>query len=331
MSELSRLAARAAAVVRERAAEGARETVRAARDRAAEAWARRPPAPRAAALAFTAAVALCGAFTIVAQARVVGRLPAPLDWAAARALVERDARAGDAVALAPAWAERAREVFPSSVPVLAQRRYAGEDLVGVRRVWLVALPDAPWSRYDAELDVVERAARSEAPARLGGLEVTRYDLAFPTVPLAFLPDRLGQAAVSLGGVPCAADAGRFRCGEGAAQVAREVRDVDGVPRPCLSAESPAPLDTALELAFRPVRVGRTLHGHVGAAAGAGVAPVRVAAVLDGEEVGAAEITPRGWTPFRIDMTRSAGQSRTLSLVLTSPGRLALCLDALVLQ
>jgi hypothetical protein len=32
----------------------------------------------------------------------------------------------------------------------------------------------------------------------------------------------------------------------------------------------------------------------------------------------------------VDTTRSAGQSRALSLVLTSPGRLALCLDALVL-
>lgn len=334
MSELSRLAGRAVALLRERAAEGARDSVRSARERAAAAWARRPPAPRAAALAFSAVVALCGAWGILAQARVAGRLPAPLDWAAARAVVERDARPGDAVALAPAWAERAREVFPSSVPVLAHRRYAAEDLVGVRRVFLVALPDVPWVRWDTELDLAERAARSEAPARLGGLEVTRYDLAFPTIPLAFLPDRLGQAEVRLGELPCEADGGRgFRCGDGAVLLSRAVREVAGVARPCLSVSSPAPVEVPLAVSFPHVKIGRTLHGHVGTPPGAaaGVAPLRIAALLDGEEVGATEAAAGGWTPFLVDMTRSAGRTRTLTLVLTSPGPLALCLDGMVLQ
>jgi hypothetical protein len=333
MTDLTRLAGRAAALLKERASEGARETARAARDRAVAAWARRPPAPRAAALAFCAAVALCGALAVLAQARTLGRLPSPLDWAATRALLERDARPGDAVAVSPPWAERARELFPSSVPVLAQQRYAGEDLVGVRRVFLVSLPDAPWARWDAELDLAERAARAEVPARLGGLEVTRYDLAFPTIPLAFLPDRLGQAVVTLGGLPCVAEgAGRFRCGDGVAELSRAVREVAGVPRPCLSARSAAPLEAPVAVAFPPGRIGRTLHGHLGLAGEArGAAPVRVAALLDGEEVGAAEVAGAGWVAFKIDMTRSAGQTRSLTLVLTSPGRLALCLDALVLQ
>ena len=346
MSELTRLAGRAAALLRERAAEGVRETARAARERAAAAWARRPPAPRATAIAFCAAVALCGAAALVTQARVLGRLPAPLDWAAARALLERDARPGDAVALSPPWAERARELFPATVPVLAQRRYAGEDLVGVRRVFLVSLPAAPWAPWDAELDLAERAGRSEAPARLGALEVTRYDLAFPTIPLAFLPDRLAHAAVTLGGLPCAPIApGRLRCGDGTLELSRTVREVAGVPRPCLSATSAAPVDAPVAIAFPPLRIGRTLHGHLGSAGDARSTPspapprgatdrawpVRVAALLDGEEVGAAELVPAGWTPFKIDMTRSAGQARSLTLVLTSPGRLALCLDAMVLQ
>jgi hypothetical protein len=332
MSELSRLAGRAGAFLRARAAEGAGEALRAARARVVAAWSHRPAAPRAAAMALAAAVALAGAGSILAQARIQRRLPSPLDWAAARALVERDARPGDAAAVAPAWAERAREVLPSTVPVLALRRFAGEDLVGVRRVWLVSVPELPWSRWDAEVDLAERAASSEAPARLGSLEVTRYDLAFPTLPLAFLPDRLGQAAVTLGGAPCAPDApGRFRCGGGAAELARAVRDVAGVPRPCLSASAPAPLDQPVAVSFPPMRIGRTLHGHAGLAAGAGPgAPVRVSVLLDDEEIGSAELSGTGWTPFRVDMTRSAGQTRSLSLVLTSPGRLALCLDAVVL-
>jgi hypothetical protein len=114
-------------------------------------------------------------------------------------------------------------------------------------------------------------------------------------------------------------------------VAREVRDVGGVARPCLTASAAAPLEAAVAVAFPSVRVGRTLHGHSGPAGSApGPAPVRIAVLLDGEEVGAAELPGATWTPFHVDMTRSAGQVRTLSLVLTSPGPIALCLDALVL-
>jgi hypothetical protein len=268
---------------------------------------------------------------VLAQARLPATLPSALDWAAARALLERDARPGDAVALSPPWAERAREVLPASVPVLAQRRYAGEDLVGVRRVWMLSLPDSPRFRWEVEVDLLERAARSEDPLRLGAFEVTRYDVAFPTLPLAFLPDRLGRAAVRLGDAPCLSDAsGRFRCDE-FAEVERSVREVAGVPRPCLAAAAPAALDAPLVIEFPPGRVGRTLHGHAGVAGdGPRGAPVRIAVHLDGEEVGAAEIDTSSWAPFRIDMTRVAGQTVPLALVVTSPAPLALCLDAAVL-
>ncbi len=187
--------------------------------------------------------------------------------------------------------------------------------------------------------------------------MTRYDLADPTLPLAFLPDRLAHASVTLGGVPCRAETpGRFGCGEGDVELARTVRDVGGAPRPCLSISAAAPLDAPVAVTFPPMRVGRTLHGHVGLSEGASLprsspaggaaarggradgptgaagppAPVRLAVLLDGEEVGTAEMSGAGWALFRIDMTRSAGQTRAISLVLTTPGRLALCLDALVL-
>jgi len=333
MSEVTRLVRRAASLARDRAATQVREGLYGARHALAWLWSHRPPPRRAAALLFATALALVSAASVLSQARLPGRLPTALDWAAVRALLERDARPGDAVAVSPSWAERARELLPASVPVLAQARYAGEDLVGVRRVWLVSLADAPGFRWDTEMDLAERAARSEAPARLGAIEVTRYDLAFPMLPLAFLPDRLAQAEVSLGGARCAPEgSGRFRCGAGpgAVEVERAVREVAGVPRPCLSAAAAAPFDAPLVVAFPSARIGRTLHGHAGPAGGAGVAPVRVAVLLDGEEIGAAEVVSAGWAPFRIDLTRGSGQARPLSLVLTSPGRLALCLDAVVL-
>jgi hypothetical protein len=331
MSELSRLAGRAAALLRERAVASARDSLRSTRTGIAWAWERRPPWPRAIAIAFAAALATLGAWSVLAQARLAARLPSPRDWAAARALVERDARPGDAVALAPAWAERAREVLPASVPLVAQGRLATEELAGVRRVWLVSLPAAPGYRWETEAELSDRASRSDPPARVGLLEVARFDLASPTIPIAFLPDWLARATVTLGPADCEpAGPLRFRCGA-EADVERTVREVGGAARPCLSLSSPAPLATPLVLAFPPARIGRTVDGHAGTTGAVAAAPpVRVAVLLDGEEVGAAELAAPGWSPFRVDTSRSAGQVRTISLVVTSPAPLSLCLDALVL-
>jgi len=335
MSELSRLAGRAAGMLRERAVAGLRDSVHSVRAALAWAWARRPPWRRVTALAFVAAVAWAGAWSVLAQARLASRLPSPLDWAAASALLERDARPGDAAALSPAWAERAREALPASVPLVAQARLAAEALPGVRRVWLVSIPSAPGFRWEAEADLSERAARADPPSRVGALEIARFDLASPTLPIAFLPDRLARGAVTLGAADCeAVGPGRFRCGA-AARVERTVREIGGAARPCLSITSAAPLDLPLVVTFPPSRIGRTLDGHAGAAGAGAVAagtaaPVRVAVLLDGEEIGSAELSAAGWSPFRIDTSRSAGQVRAIALVVTSPARLALCLDALVL-
>ncbi|WP_242373272.1 hypothetical protein, partial [Anaeromyxobacter sp. SG26] len=249
----------------------------------------------------------------------------------ARALLERDARPGDAVALAPAWAERAREVIPPALPVLA-RTGRGEDLPGVRRVWLLSLPGAPGYDWQTELGLISRAARSTAAQRLGALEVTRHELASPTLPLAFLPDRLAQAEVSLGNAPCTAEGNAFSCAATPAlSVERTVREVDGVPRPCLSATIDAPPGAPLALRFPGVPIGHALRGHAGAAGGGSRAlgaPLRVAVQVDGEEVGAAEISGVGFAPFELSTGHLAGGLHDVTLVLTSAGAPgALCLDA----
>jgi hypothetical protein len=297
----------------------------------ARGWRHRPPGPRLAAIAFACGAALVGAGALVAQARLPGRLPSERDWDAVRALVARDARPGDAVVLSPPWAERAREVLPSTAPVLARGRWTGEDLVGVRRVWLLSIPRAPGFSWDPELDLLDRASRAAPAERVGAFEVALLELAYPTLPYAFLPDRLAGAEVALGGAPCAADgAGGFRCdGPTPARVVREVREIAGAPRPCLVVSFGG--GATLALGFPSVRIGRVVRGHVGEAGGATAAPVRVAVLLDGEEAGAAEVAGAGFLPFQIDTTRFAGQPRELSLVVTTPARAAaLCLDAVTL-
>jgi hypothetical protein len=308
--------------------DAARATVRGWLSVVAWAWRQRPPEPRLAAIAFAIGAGLVGATAVVAQARLAARLPSARDWEAVRGLVAREARPGDAVVLSPPWADRAREVLPTTAPVLARARWGGEDLLGVRRVWLLSIPRAPGFSWDPELDLLERGSRTAPAERVGAFEVSLLELAYPTLPLTFLPDRLGTAKVSLGGTPCALDAtGAFRCDAPApARVAREVREVNGAPRPCLVASFAA--GVPLAITFPAVRVGRVVRGHVGGLGGAAVPPVRIAVVLDEEEAGSAEVTGASFLPFQVDTTRFAGQPREVSIVLGSPAApAALCLDA----
>jgi hypothetical protein len=323
-------ARRLAVLLARRAAAGLAAAAGRLRERAARAWARRPSAVRGVAILFVAGAAALGARGILFQAGLSARLPSRLDWAAVRALLERDARPGDAVALAPAWAERAREVVPAAVPIVA-RTGRGEDLPGVRRVWLLSLPRAPGYDWQTELELVSRSARSTPSLRLGAIEVTRHELAYPTLPLAFLPDRLAHAEVALGGASCPPDGPGFTCGDSPAiRVERAVREVDGSPRPCLTATLSAPADAPLTIAFPGVPVGRLVRGHAGAvgARRALAAPVRIAVRIDGEEAGAAELAGAGFAPFEVDTGHLAGRLHTVTLVLTSPGAPGtLCLDA----
>lgn len=292
--------------------EALRETLRSWLEASRRLWAARPDLARTTAITFAAGAAITGAAALAAQLRLPARLPAAQDWDALSALVERDARPGDVVVVSPAWAERAREILPASVPVLAERRYADEDLLGVRRAWLVSVPRAPGFSWQPEQDLLRRGATAGRPGRLGALDVSRLELSFPMLPLAFLPDRLARAE-----------------GAGASAV-REVREVAGAPRPCLVARA-AP-GAALTFAFAPLRVGRVVRGHVGAIGAPGLpGPVGVSIAVDGEEAGSAELTGRGFVPFQVDTGRFSGQLRAMSLVVTvTAGEAELCIDAATL-
>ena len=297
------------------------------------------PWTRLAAALFALGVLALGASGLVFYATLPARLPSPLDWRSAAVLLARDARPGDVVALDPSWAERGREVLPASVPVLAFPRLAGEDLLGVRRVGLVALPRAPGRHATLERDLVARAGRAFGPLRLGGLEIARYDLRSPLLPLAFLPDRLATASVSAGGEACARDdRGAFRCPAiSSVVVAREEREVDFLPRPCLFAHPAPPGAEPLTVVFPDVPMGRALQGHtaiVGEAALTASAPVEVAVKVDGEVVGTAEEPPGqlGWHAFRFDTPRAAGRVATVTFTVAAAdaARREFCFDAYTL-
>ncbi len=298
-----------------------------------------PPGPRHWPALFAFGVAALGLYGMFFYSTLPERLPTTLDWRSAAALLARDARPGDTVALAPWWAERAREVLPASLPVMAFPRLAGEDLVGVRRVWLLSLPRTPGYRPDVEGELAARASAVIGPERLGGLAVTRYDLRTPMVPLTFLPDQLATATVSIGKRSCARGArGFFRCPASPfSVVAREVREVDSLPRPCVCARPPPEPGTPLTITFPAVPLGRTLRGHTGIAgeaALAGEGSIRLSVSVDEEDVGATEDPPArpGWRAFQLDTSRHAGHVGAVTFTVTAAkvDRRDLCFDAFTL-
>lgn len=278
----------------------------------------------AAAALLAVAVTGLGLYGLTFQALLPSRLPSPAEWSAAAAVVAREARPGDAVALSPWWAARGREVLPDTVPVLASPSLADEELVGIERIWVLALPAAPGERAGLRREIEARAAAPARPIQLGRIELQRYPLRAPVLPLAFLPDRLAAATVSVGERPCRRDGGgTFRCPAAPFVVAAtEIREVGQAPRRCIFAH-PAPDRRApLTIRFPGVPLGRELRGHtgiVGEAAFGGASAVRLSVTADGEPVASAEEPPGepGWHAFRAGTAHLAGRAATLALTVTA--------------
>jgi hypothetical protein len=289
-----------------------------------------PPVPVAWAGLLALAVAAAGLHGLWFLGSLPGRLPSPTDWKAVAALVAREARAGDAVALSPAWAERAREVLPErlpsrpevALPLLALPSYveADEDLPGVRRVWLVSLPGAPGASPRIARQLASRSDTSEGPLQVGRLDLTRYDLRSPLLPLHSFTDRLASASVRSPG----------------ARVARETREVDLLPRTCIVVSFPGPLPEPATLAFPAVPLGRVLRGHLGLVGDvfAGAPSVSLRVKVDGIELGRGEATAArpAWSAFQIDTARISGQTRqvTLEVVPSGPLPRGVCIDLMSL-
>jgi hypothetical protein len=314
-------------------------------------------------MAFVLLSAAGGAYGLYFHTALPRRLPTETDWKATAALLARDAKPGDAVALAPMWAERARIALPASLPILALPGYAGEDLIGIRRLWVLSLPNAPGTtarRIEAEVGA--RAKAVEGPQELGALRLTRYDLTEPLRPLAWLPDRLAQAKVTLGEARCEReDAARplrrmarvragtaprsqgFRCPGGAwMRVAPEIREIDELPRSCIYAHPGPDPRAPLTIEFPGVPMGGVLRGHVGIIgeqALGGRSRVRMTIKVDGHFLGLVEEPPPDvaigtpdWRPFRFPTDDHQGKEHTLAFQIAADDATArsFCFEAMTL-
>jgi hypothetical protein len=304
--------------------------------RASDAWRHRPAPGRLAAFIFAALLVAAGAGGIGFQAALPSLLPTSLDWDAVGLLLERDARPGDALVTSPDWVERARQVAPRRVRVLALPRGttpAPAALEGVRRVWLLSLASAPGFSWQPELDLLARSAAPDPPVGVGRIRVARFELSHPDLPLAALDDRLAEATVTLGDLACTPERAGFRCaGERSeASVSRALVEVNGFARPCLLARLRG--DSApVRITFPRVPVGRALRGNAGLAETDVTedTPVTVAVRVDDQEAGAFQLEGGGWPSFRVDTTRWAGERHTVSMEVVVPPDQAVCLQAVTL-
>ncbi len=267
-------------------------------------WLRRTPAARAprrqlAAQGLAIGLGVLGLASLDARERLADRLPTSRDWRALTALLERDARPGDLVAILPPWLERARAHVPSRLPVLATSALDAEWLPGVRRVWLVAASAVTTAGPRPPLE--GRVAVTDAQ-QVGRLRVTRLELAAPVLPVASLAERGGTEA--------------------------RWREVHGIPRRCL--ELAGGSGTPASLSWPRLVLGSALAGHAALLpASAGRASLRFR-LDDGPPV-TIEVTSRGgWQPFRIDTVRFAATSRSVTVEAETPPGAALCIEALVL-
>lgn len=284
-----------------------------------------PPRPVAWSGLLALLVTVAGLWGLWFQATLPGRLPTTTDWKAVAAVLSREARPGDAVVLSPPWAERAREFLPDRIPsrpdvalpVLALPSYAeeAEDLPGVRRVWLLALPGAPRASGAIPAQLAQRSERVEPPLHAGGLDVVLHELRSPVLPRWSLAEALPAAKVR----------------PTDAAVSRQVREVDRAPRACALLPLDGPAPGPVSLRFAGVPLGTSLRGHVGLVGdvSAGAPPVSLRVKVDGVEVGRAEATPaRPRGGVRIDTARLAGWTREVEVEVAPTGPLphGACVD-----
>ena len=251
-------------------------------------------------LALVVAVAL-GA--LLFHATLPGRMPSDADYQAAAAAVRAELQSGDAVAVLPEWAEKARMFLPG-VPFVSAPVLADADLSRVKRLWIVELPSLP----RAEVARSERAGTAQMsadgpPRRFGNVVLKRFvNRAFHEPRFDFTRE-LGRANVWLDvpgrRIDCARDGERHDCGRGLS-VAHEIREVQFAPHDCVGAnpvgrDIPLVVDYPDALLANHLTVMAAVTGEMGWRHGEGQTPVDLTVEIDGQRAGALTI-PVGTVP-----------------------------------
>jgi hypothetical protein len=245
----------------------------------------------------------CLAYAIWFWVRLPGQLPDEKDYLALQAAIQAEARPGDAAAVLPFWAERAK-TYLHGIPVLALPHLENQaDAERYGRLWVIAQPDLPRSdARDSLAGLGARLAVVEGPRRFGPLELW-----------LFAP-RPGRAATY-----------DFVVHAGEAQIQSPVpvqiqwREFDFLPRRCILSRSGR---AVLHFDSVPVHGGlRVGLGSLGPPEGAAIQ-----ASVDGRPLQPLQLVQGGAAFQEAELAAGALTGDTHSVDLTLTGR-AICADA----
>ena len=247
-------------------------------------------------------VLTCALLSLLFWARLPSAFPTPSDEAALRDRLAAQARAGEAVLLAPHWAERPR-LWGLALPVLNLSREAtAADLARWPGRWVLSFDELPRADRAAAFARLERAGFVQAGEveTYGALSLTHFQSAAPREVSFRASDALESArafvALEGGSVKACRRAGdALSClgGEGGRQsrpslIRGETREIHFKPYRCLTL---APLGLSpLAIEFPDVQLGGALDLLAGPIGQANLrrerrAPLTFRAAIDGERVG----------------------------------------------
>jgi hypothetical protein len=256
-----------------------------------------------------AAVGAAAIASLLFSFTLPGRLPSDDDYASVVTAIRAELAVGDAVTVAPAWAERARSLLPGVDFVSAPELHTA-DLTRVKRLWLIGLPAVP--RSDAAQVAQDLAIRltADAPARpFGKLTLQRFsNPAFHEPRFDFTRD-IGRAQVYFETrgqrLSCTRDGEHHACPRGPT-VQAEWREIDFAPYRCVGA-NPVGGNIPLVIEYPDALLGKSLQvmaavtGEMGWRHGPGLTPVDLQIEIDGQPAGSVHIAVGTVPPQRISI------------------------------
>jgi hypothetical protein len=271
-----------------------------------------------------------GLVELALHVRQTHAAPAPEDWKAAKAEVEKNVKPDDLVTFAPRWVDPiGRMTFGSELANLEREAYP--DVTRFPRAFEVSIrgehaPDlAGWKEVGRTSFGAVTVTTLENPTPIHLVDDLLRHVAQPDLHVFVVEGGAehectlvhGQALSGALGAGPATPGTRYQCAGGTNVGVTVLADLDYVPRRCIFAPPPG-ANGFIRLRFDDLTMGKAIHGHhaisVEQERGLRGVPVTLAFRAGEQELG--KLVHRdgdGWKPFELDTSELAGKKTTLTV------------------
>ncbi len=255
---------------------------------------------------------LASIFSLWFYAHLPAAMPTDAEYQDAAKAVRAEFVEGDAVAVAPEWADKFRMVL-HGYPFVAVPDLLHTDLSQVKRLWLLELPSLPRSNAEQTARALSGLLQPDGePKRFGKLVLQRYTNANFLEPKFDFTRDLGRANVSIQfngqRMDCPRDGEEHHCPRGPT-ISREWREIDFAPYRCIGANALGRPELVVEypdaLLGQRLEVLAGVTGEMGWKHSAEYTPVKLTVDVDGKRLGELVITPGTVPPQRMHVDTSS--------------------------